>query len=111
MRPDEFFDVVNHLGRGDEARERSAVSRAYYGCHHEAIATLALAPPSQGSHPHVISRVRRLVDAPTSRRLRELFERRVRADYRIGDAWTAQELSEALAIAEDFRRRIGTIPT
>ncbi len=111
MLPEQFFDVAQHLGSGDEARERSAVSRLYYSAFHTAVGHFNLSPPDQGAHNDVINRLRgrgrysrqNPLNDLAGRQLRNLKTRREIADYDLDDEWPDGSLTEAWSILGRFQ--------
>ena len=89
MDPLEFLDLANAIAANGAAGARSAVSRAYYGVFHLAIAVLGeLDCPLEGSRSHgLVVNLLRSVDSSDAREaanmLGDLQGHRVKADYRL----------------------------
>jgi len=115
MRANELFTVAGSLS-GSEPYERSAVSRYYYGCHHEAREVFALNPPKgRSTHRFVIDQLRGTRNQAGHNRaaghlLNSLRAMRNRADYEIDQPWPASEVADAQRLIARFRKLIGTVP-
>ena len=120
MRPLDFHDMgVRLAGSENEAEQRTAVSRLYYGLHHEAACRYfrenpdALPIPRNRRHAALRERFEGL-DAPAGKDLRDLLdalsEMRGECDYRIGsplryDGGT-MTLAQLLGLALDAAARL-----
>lgn len=120
-KPADFFELVGALGGGEpketkEIRDRTAISRAYYGAFHTALsyATQNKAPPSRlakgGAHEHLFDRLEQVADKLPSNEarflragienLRKLKDWRTEADYRIDDDCNPARPPQAMDIAK-----------
>jgi len=85
-----------------------AVSDAYYAMFHAAEALLAEQGVDHSSHRGVLSGIGQhytrmgLLDRESSRRLHLSFERRLEADYEVGERITATVAQESIQWAEAF---------
>ena len=113
MDPAGFYEVAELLGSDGEARQRSAVSRLYYGVHHEFVQAYGLVPPRRARHQWVRERLaegtsERPSLSPTALRwMRSLEARRSQADYDLSDPWSQAYLSEARELVARIRSEAG----
>jgi hypothetical protein len=118
----DFFTVADAIGpEGWEPADRSAVSRMYYGLHHEAREFLTrrsgvtnftggwdpLRQRQLGAHEYVIALLQ-AVDTPVADRLDRLRGLRVRADYLLDERWDPGIRSEVRAEVRLIRQFFGT---
>lgn len=97
-----------------EVRARCAVSRAYYGAFHLALARLESAheferpKDGKGIHMKVIRNVRDL-DRHLGERLLGLFDKRVTADYRLDRPMDGSDAQRQVSIAARVGSTLSTV--
>jgi uncharacterized protein (UPF0332 family) len=115
MDPAEYISFAGRVAGIGAAGARSAVSRAYYGAFHLAIAvleTFQCAPAQNAGSHQLVSEFLGCSDHPDARKavrmLRDLHRDRIRADYRLHDSrFESFEFARtAVESAEDARRHL-----
>ena len=121
MKPLDFYNFALELSAvaDTETRQRSVISRLYYGLHHEACCRLfrehrwTQPLSSRGRHTELVNRFRRLSGTSASgvaRLLRSLSRMRNEADYQLrmplrhsGQSYDAAELmSKAIVVSRQL---------
>ena len=115
MEASDFFIVAVELARHpSEAFQRSALSRIYYGVHHETAEHLRQAgaydarSDVRGSRHTLVEQLLTQESVRAGELLRELRRRRNEADYDVGTRWPASRVDEAWERASELRRLLGT---
>lgn len=113
--PQDFLDEAERLQQGarsSETRQRTVMSRAYYGCYHLALAFAQSTGykfdnnAGSGRHQHLMDYLQRAArDGELRQALNNLVtlrNRRTRADYHLRRCITFEDSREALDLAREI---------
>ena len=115
MEPSDFYAVADYLGGApgpSDFMTRSAVSRLYYGSHHEVrvyLSALNVDLPANGrAHREAVRALHARGDGAAAEALMSLLQSRQHADYDLSRAWPPAALEEARADVRIVRRLVGS---
>lgn len=107
FNPDEVLIVARHLWtRCDEASNRSAVSRAYYGVFLRARNMAGISDRHSQVHQRTQQHYEQDGQEALAKRLRRLRECRNDADYSTDRKITRQEAAEAMSLSQQIRAEL-----
>jgi uncharacterized protein (UPF0332 family) len=107
MVPRDFLRLAQQLSGGGAASVRTAISRAYYAAHHTGVEVLEgmgfAIPRNPQGHNEVLTLLNRSRDPDiqrTGNELRELYGKRIRADYRFNKLDVENPKTAAALVAQ-----------
>lgn len=113
--PQDFLDEAERLQQGarsNETRQRTVMSRAYYGCYHLALAFAQSTGykfdnnAGSGRHQHLMDYLQKAARGGEFRQavdnLLTLRDRRTRADYHLRRSITFEDSRDALDLAREI---------
>jgi uncharacterized protein (UPF0332 family) len=110
FNPLDFLNLATKLASGNEAENRSAVSRSYYSVFLQARENLAAAglikPTGSGRDHKIVIRALRSLNQATGSMADRLRRQRGRADYNLNATIGSQQAQNAVALAQTIWPRL-----